>query len=499
MAGIGFELRRMIDDGQSLVSRIRGYACAGLISSGPWIMTIITLGVLSGFSPLLSPKREFEIFRGLITYAFAFSLIVVGILQMTVTRRVADLLYTKKYDQVLPAFNASVLVIGIFQAVIGGLFCWWAGLSPGLGFISVTLYVIVSLTWLALIWLGVTREFDRVLIAYGLGSLVLFVFVGLLDRPINALGLLSAYTAGQAVILILLVRTIVRGMQSGGKRSFAVLESVPQFPKLMLIGLLYNAATWSDKMLFWFMDGIGPIPHVLFHPLYDTCCFLAYLTVIPALAVNLVRVETSFYECYRAYFGAILGGMPLKVIDSRRNAMLENLQEGMIRLLRIQGALTLLFILFAPEIMELVELPPASVRIFRAVCLGAFFHVMLLITILMQLYFDLRKQALITAIVFLGLNSGLAVWSVTMGLTTYGFGYAAAAMISLLIGYSLLAKSIEHLDYYTFTNQPIASEKAGNQHGTNPDGDEEVPEKDEAKGEKESEAVGDGKTVKGSA
>ena len=83
MAGIGFELRRMMDDGQSLMSRVRGYACAGLISSGPWIMTIVTLGVLSAFQFLLSPRSEFEVFRGLITYAFAFSLIVVGVLQMT--------------------------------------------------------------------------------------------------------------------------------------------------------------------------------------------------------------------------------------------------------------------------------------------------------------------------------------------------------------------------------------------------------------------------------
>ncbi|MEN8151815.1 MAG: exopolysaccharide Pel transporter PelG [Planctomycetota bacterium] len=473
MAGIGFELRRMMDDGQSLMSRVRGYACAGLISSGPWIMTIITLGVLSAFQFLLSPRSEFEIFRGLITYAFAFSLIVVGVLQMTVTRRVADLLYTKKYENVLPAFNASVIVIGVFQVLIGSLFCWWAGLSAGLAVVAVALYVIVSLIWLALIWLGVTREFDRVLVAYGLGSIVIFVFVGLLDRPLDAKGLLTAYTAGQAVILILLMRTVVRGMQSGGTRSFAVLRSVPEFPRLMLIGLLYNAAIWVDKMMFWFMDGIGPVPNVLFHPLYDTCCFLAYLTVIPALAVNLVRVETSFYECYRSYFGAILSGMPLKVIDRRRGAMLDNLQEGMVRLLRIQGAITLLCILFAPEILSLIELPPSAVRIFRAVCLGAFFHVMLLITILMQLYFDLRKQALVTSVVFLVLNGVLAVWSVKFGINTYGFGYAAAAMISLLVGYSLLAKSIEYLDYYTFTNQPITAERAKASHG------EKAPEAEE--------------------
>ena len=64
MAGIGFELRRMMDDGQSLMSRVRGYACAGLISSGPWIMTIVTLGVLSAFgsdgSFTYAPNADFN-------------------------------------------------------------------------------------------------------------------------------------------------------------------------------------------------------------------------------------------------------------------------------------------------------------------------------------------------------------------------------------------------------------------------------------------------------
>jgi uncharacterized membrane protein len=318
--------------------------------------------------------------------------------------------------------------------------------------------VVVSLTWLALIWLGITREHDQVLKAYGLGALVFFFCVALLGRPCTALGLLTAYTCGQSVILVRLIRTIVRGLQTDGKRSFSALRSVKQFPRLMLIGFVYNAGIWIDKMLFWFVDGVGPLPQIQFHPLYDTCCFLAYLTVIPALAVNLVRVETSFYECYRSYYGSILGGMPLRIIGKRRDAMFSNMQEGMIHLIRVQGAITLLFLIFAPQIIHVLELPPVGVRIFRAVCLGAFFHVMLLITVLMQLYFDLQKQALLTSVLFLVSNGALATWSVSRGINTYGFGYAIASLITLVGGYAMLVQSLKHLDYLTFTGQPIGAE-----------------------------------------
>ena len=118
-------------------------------------------------------------------------------------------------------------------------------------------------------------------------------------------------------------------------------------------------------------------------------------------------------------------------------------------------------------------------RIFRAVCLGAFFHVMLLIVVLMQLYFDLRRQALNTCLFFLFANGLLAVWSVDGGLTTYGFGYAIAGLLALLAGYTQLAQSMEHLDFYVFTNQPIPTAKAGDPHGTARKSEEEREEEDD--------------------
>ena len=77
---------------------------------------------------------------------------------------------------------------------------------------------------------------------------------------------------------------------------------------------------------------------------------------------------------------------------------------------------------------------------------------------LMQLYFDLRGQALTTTIVFFVLNGGLAWWSVDRGVESYGIGYAIASFLSLLLGYTLLHRSLERLDHLTFTNQRIASD-----------------------------------------
>jgi len=459
MAGVGFELRRMIEERRGMIAKVRAYSCAGLISSGPWLMTILTLTLLNLAGPYLGGTEGYSLFRALVTYAFAFSLILQGIAQMAVTRRVADLLYTKRYDAVLPAFVATIVGVGVAHGLIGAVFCVWAGFSVLLSFLAVTLFTIIGMTWIALIWLTVVRQYDEVLRAYVYGTLVAMVGVLLLFLGRGTVGILAAYTGGQAFTLALLLRTIVRGMNASGGRDLSVFRSLVNFPMLVGVGLFYNAAIWVDKMIFWFQDGVGPHRLVRYHPLYDTCSFLAYLTVVPALAVNLVRLETAFYERYRAYYGAILGGTPLAVIEDKRRRMLRNLEEGMVRLLKTQGAITALVILFAPVICETLKLPPIAVRLFRLTCLGGLFHVLLLINILMQMYFDLRKQALATSLTFFALNGLLAWWSVNRGVETYGIGYALASFLSLLLGYLLLYRSLDRLDYMTFTSQPIGSDE----------------------------------------
>ncbi len=459
MAGIGFELRRMIDERQGFVAKVRAYSCAALIASGPWLMTILTLTLLNVAGPYLGGTEGYSLFRALVTYAFAFSLILQGVVQMAVTRWVADQLYGKRYLDVLPAFAACLAVTGGVHAAIGTAFCVWAGFAARLSLLVVSLFTIIGMTWIALIWLSLVRQYDDILRAYVYGTLVAMATVLLVFLSQGTEPILAAYTSGQAFTLVLLLRTILRGMETGEKRDYRVFRSLVSFPVLAGVGLFYNAAIWVDKMIFWFADGIGPHPLVRYHPLYDTCSFLAFLTVVPALAVNLVQLETAFYEKYRAYYGAILAGSPLAVIEKNRRRMFESLQEGVVRLLRLQGAITAAVIIFAPLIVQGLELPEIAVRLFRLTCLGAGFHVLLLICLLMQMYFDLRGQALATSATFLLLNGVLAWWSVSRGIETYGVGYAVASFLTLLLGFVLLHRSIERLDYHTFTSQPIGSKE----------------------------------------
>ena len=102
---------------------------------------------------------------------------------------------------------------------------------------------------------------------------------------------------------------------------------------------------------------------------------------------------------------------------------------------------------------ELSVWPEVAIRIFRLTCLGALFHVLLLITTLVLLYFDLRRQAMLSCLLFLVLNAAGALATLQIGVQSYGLGYALAALIGLVVSFRFLTHGPNELDYQTFTTQ----------------------------------------------
>jgi uncharacterized membrane protein len=74
MAGIGFELRKLLKR-DSLLGMMQAYAYAGIISSGPWVLSIIGILVIGLMSvSMVVPEFLITQFQVSVTYLIAFSL-----------------------------------------------------------------------------------------------------------------------------------------------------------------------------------------------------------------------------------------------------------------------------------------------------------------------------------------------------------------------------------------------------------------------------------------
>jgi len=237
---------------------------------------------------------------------------------------------------------------------------------------------------------------------------------------------------------------------------FDFLGHLRRYPVLAAIGVTYNLGIWIDKIVFWYgPDGVQIHSWLHTHFPYDSAMFIAYLTLLPTLAIFLLRIETDFYIRYKSYYGTILQKAPLGLIEQRKDEMVKVLRESARTVLIWQGAVTTLIFLVMPFLVSLMGIDPEQVPVFRVATMGAFFHGGLLVLLILILYFDFRGSALLVSLVFLGLNAGLTLLTIRLGREFQGFGYLGATMISMLLALGVFRNRMRNLEYLTFMRQPV--------------------------------------------
>jgi len=118
MAGIGFELRKLLNK-KSLFGLLQAYGYAGIISSGPWVLSILGIMAIGVISVNLQTQSDVVLsFLISITYLMAFSIIIGGWLQLMLTRFVSDLIYAKKQQEIISNLLGALIVTTITSLIV---------------------------------------------------------------------------------------------------------------------------------------------------------------------------------------------------------------------------------------------------------------------------------------------------------------------------------------------------------------------------------------------
>jgi polysaccharide biosynthesis protein PelG len=456
MAGIGFHLKKMLDQ-ESYFSTLKAYLYSANVSSGPWLVSILVIGLLGVIQAENVPFQQINVFRATLIYIYAFSLIVVGLLQMPLTRYLADLLFARDIKMYLPAYCASLIATGLLQGLIAiPAFFFFTDWSVNYALHAVICYLVVSFIWIAMIFVSAVKDFKTISRAFLIGGLVSVVSAYYLGRVWGQEGYLMGFTLGQFIIFLILTMRLAVEFPTNLAVSFDFLRYFKLFPTLIMIGFLYNMAIWVDKFVFWFGPTGEQVDAFLYsYAIYDAPIFMAYLTIIPSLAIFLLHVETDFYQRYTGYYGAIVKKKSLATIMAKKRSMVQSVIKNIRRLLKSQGVITLIAILAVPLMITILNLSWLSLTIMKIGILAAFLHALLLFLSILLLYFDFRLEALILNLMFFVLNGCLTWITILLGPLYYGYGYLAACFITLLTGVIVFDYKIRNLEYLTFMKQPV--------------------------------------------
>src|SRR6185503_13572924 len=204
MAGIGFRLKRLIVEDSSS-GWLRAHLYGAVLSAGPWLLSICTLGTLALFARDLIGEAAHARFQAIVVYTYTFSLVTTVAAHMVVTHQLADELYVGRIGSLLVSYRLTIGWTALAHLLIGALFYGLApGLEPGLRVFGVMLLVVVSCTWMVMIYLGAAQDYASVVAAFFAGNVLSLLAALGLGRMIGSGGYLGGFLVGQAGILFVL-------------------------------------------------------------------------------------------------------------------------------------------------------------------------------------------------------------------------------------------------------------------------------------------------------
>ncbi|SOZ39346.1 exopolysaccharide Pel transporter PelG [Cupriavidus neocaledonicus] len=456
MAGIGFELRKMLRR-DNLSGMLSAYAYAGIISSGPWILSIVGILLIGMLSlPFVVPGTLITQFQVSVTYLIAGSLILTGPMQLSFTRFTSDRLFEKRDHLILSNYHAVALLATVLSGGIGvacAVFSFGAQ-SVLYRLLMVAGFVVLSNIWIAAIFLSSMKQYKAIVWTFLLGYAV-SVAAALGLRGYGMEGLLGGFVAGQLCLLTGMVTLIYRNYTSRQFISFEVFRRRYAYPSLVAIGLLYNLGIWIDKFMFWYAPSTG---HEVIGPLrasiiYDIPVFLAYLAIIPGMAVFLVRIETDFVEYYDAFYDAVRGGSSLEHIEDMRNTMVQTIRLGLYEIVKVQAIAALLLFAVGVWVLRLLGISELYLPLLYVDVIGASLQVVLLGVLNIYFYLDRRREVLLLTALFVVLNFALTLVTLQLGPAWYGYGFAVSLLVVVALALAMLDHKLERLEYETYMLQ----------------------------------------------
>ena len=456
MAGIGFELRKILRR-DNLLSLLQAYSYAAVISSGPWILSIVGILIIGILSySMVVPAILITQFQVSVTYVIAVSLVFTGPFQLAFTRFAADRLFEKKNDVVLPNFHAVALTVTAVGGVLGVLSIVFLFPQQSIMYrlLLLAAFVLMSNVWIATIFLSGMKQYRAIVLLYLLGYVVT-VAAALGLRLLKLEGLMAGFVLGQALMLTGMMALILRNFPAQRFISFEFFDRRMFYPSLCAIGLFYNLGVWVDKFIFWFTADtsqaiIGPLRASV---IYDLPVFLAYLSIIPGMAIFLVRMETDFVEYYDAFYNAVRSGGSLEIIEEHRNSMVETIRLGIFEIVKIQAIASLAVFVLGERILSWMGISTLYLPLLYIDVIAASLQVVLLGVLNVFFYLDKRRIVLGLTAGFVLLNVVLTQVSILLGPAFYGYGFALALLAVVLAGFVLLGRTMEKLEYETFMMQ----------------------------------------------
>lgn len=450
MAGIGFSLRKILNH-DSLTRVAAAYAVAGIICGGPWliaVMGIILLSVLVAVIPAY--HQAIAQFQITITYLVAGSLILSGFAGNSFSRYVSDQLFLNRPTYIIPNLNGMMLVLTILSGALAFLMVLFLFPKQDIFFRAMFMgsFVVLCNIWVVISLLTGLKDYKIILLAFFSGY-ALIVGLSYTLRSFGLDAFMFGFLLGHLVLLLILLIAIYQEYISNAIIDFHFLKKNAMFKILIFSGFFFNLAIWIDKFVFWFnpTTSYPVIGFLRASWIYDLPIFIAYLCLLPGMAVFLLLMETNFSDYYTRFNESIRRGKSLSYITVAGEQMITYAFNVIYSIIKIQAITIIMVFQFGAKILSALHISLLYINLLYVAVIGTSLQIVLLAIINILYYMDRRVDILVISIAFFILNFIFTVVSIYLGPFYYGFGFTGALAIVCIYGMYLLSEEFTNLEY----------------------------------------------------
>ncbi len=457
MAGIGFRLRKILKKG-TILSAFQAYGYSAVIGAGAWLIAVFGLIATAIIvKPFFLYKGEVIQFLTTTTYLFAGSLIFTGFFQLYFSRYIADRIFEKKYNIILPnIIGMLVLTMVLAFLFVAPAYILLVNTTYIYRILFIFLFVVLSGMWILNIILAALKSYKYIFFSFAFSYLIMFLVAFLLSYLNFGLeGLMLAFFIGHTILFFLLLFLIVFEFSGDKFIDFDFTKKERIYKYLLWTGLFYNLGIWIDKIIFWLHPDTGEFVISILRAsiFYDLPMFLAYILMIPGMSIFLLRLETDFAEKYEEFYDAVREGATLSSIREKKDDMIITAKLSLFEVFRGQLIITLFSILLAEPLFKLFHFPLVYIPIFNILLLGTWLLLFFISILTILFYLDRQKETFLLTLSFFLLNAGLTLLSIKLGFEFYGLGFVLATLIVSILALYVLTKVFDNLIYETFMLQ----------------------------------------------
>lgn len=432
MAGVGFALQELTKQ-DNLLGKGRAWLQALLMTSGPWLLTILAIGSI--FLLTQGQERGSIIeFRIILTYNFSLSAVLTAPFAMLATRALADLIFEKEIEKSGSLLVKNLLISQIILFPVGIFFYCFVFNLPTYSIINALFNLhLLGMLWVTSIFLTAVQRFSVATIAFMAGLMITVIGIVFIIPQITTTLALLCFNIG-LLIIVGCCLGVVLGDYRLSSDTMRLLPLFRSYWTYVIGAFCYNAGLWVDKWLFW----VAPDSAVLeesglrYHAAYDTAIFFSLFSIIPAIVYFAIHFETRFFRRFHNYMNTLLKKGTYSDIKNAEGKVNRSMMRGMRSIVVIEGSFCVLLILYAPYIFSLPGFDFLHVNIFRIGVVAAFFQVLTLSLAIILSYFDDRYGYLISQLLFVIINLLATLATLSIGFESYGYGVFVGSFCSFL-------------------------------------------------------------------